>query len=84
MSMRPAASNKSKVVIGLDDEPESVTLLGQIVGKAGYTFFGTTSSPQCLSLLSRIEPRQSLDIAPAHQDLSAATPPTGDRGLRQP
>ena len=45
------------MVIGLDDEPESVTLLRQIVGKAGYTFFGTTSGPECLSLLSRIEPR---------------------------
>jgi CheY-like chemotaxis protein len=55
--MRTAASNKSKVVIGLGDEPESVTLLGQVVGKAGYTFFGTTSGPECLSLLSRIEPR---------------------------
>jgi two-component system, OmpR family, response regulator len=34
-----------------------VTLLGQIVTKAGYTFFGTTSGSECLSLLSRIEPR---------------------------
>jgi CheY-like chemotaxis protein len=34
-----------------------VTLLGRIIGKAGYTSFGTASGPECLSLLSRIEPR---------------------------
>ena len=52
-----AAANKSKVIIGVDDTPENLTLLGHVVGAAGYTFFGASSGAECLALLSRIAPR---------------------------
>jgi CheY-like chemotaxis protein len=55
--MRPAASKKKQSGHRTGRRAASVTLLGRIIGKAGYTSFGTASGPECLSLLSRIEPR---------------------------
>jgi len=54
---RSAANNKSKVIIGVDDTPENLMLLGHVVAAAGYTFFSASSGTECLILLSRIEPR---------------------------
>jgi len=45
------------VIIDVDDTPENLTLLGHVVGAAGYTFFSALGGAECLSLLARIEPR---------------------------
>lgn len=52
-----SASNKSKVIIGVDDTPENLTLLSHVVTAAGYTFFSASSGLECLALLARVEPK---------------------------
>jgi DNA-binding response OmpR family regulator len=57
MTMDRNTANKSKVVIGVDDTHENLTLLGHVLAAAGYTFFAAPSGEECLALLARIEPR---------------------------
>jgi CheY-like chemotaxis protein len=57
MTMESNIANKGKVVIGVDDTLENLTLLGHVLGAAGYTFFGAPSGAECLAMLARIEPR---------------------------
>jgi len=57
MTIENSAANKSKVIIGVDDTPVNLTLLGHVVGAAGYTFFSAVSGAECLGLLARIVPR---------------------------
>jgi two-component system, OmpR family, response regulator len=57
MTIEGDAANKSKVIIGVDDTPENLTLLGHVVAAAGYTFFSAPGGAECLALLSRIEPK---------------------------
>jgi CheY-like chemotaxis protein len=57
MTAEGAIANKSKVIIGVDDTPENLVLLGHVVAAAGYTFLAASSGAECLTLLSRVEPR---------------------------
>ncbi|MBI1779450.1 MAG: response regulator [Proteobacteria bacterium] len=47
----------SKVVLGVDDAPENLKLLGAAVRAGGYNFLSAPGGSECLSLLTRIEPR---------------------------
>jgi two-component system, OmpR family, response regulator len=62
-------SQKSKVVIGVDDDGDYLALLSRVVIDAGYTFFGVPSGKECLALLERVRPRLVLlDIHMAEMD----------------
>jgi two-component system cell cycle response regulator len=50
-------SNRSKIVMGVDDVPENLALLKAYVVAAGYTFFGAASGEECTAMASRIKPR---------------------------
>jgi CheY-like chemotaxis protein len=52
-----ALSNRSKIVMGVDDVPENLSILKAYVTGAGYTFFAAASGEECLALCSRITPR---------------------------
>jgi two-component system, OmpR family, response regulator len=56
-SALPPPASKSKIIVGVDDTAESLTLLGHAVNDAGYTFVGAASGQEGLGLLARIEPR---------------------------
>ena len=51
------SANRSKIVLGVDDAPESLSLLRLAVDAAGYTFLGAKNGMECLALLSRIAPQ---------------------------
>jgi len=57
MTPDASAANKSEVIIGVDDAPEKLTLLGHIVTAAGYTLLQRVERLECLALLARVEPR---------------------------
>jgi two-component system OmpR family response regulator len=57
LASNPLAANRSKVIVGVDDDTESLTLLDRVVSSAGYTFLGVASGPECLALLARTMPR---------------------------
>jgi len=50
-------SNRSKIVIGVDDVPENLTILKAYVSAAGFTFMGAASGEECMALTSRVMPR---------------------------
>lgn len=50
-------ANRSKVVIGVDDDPACLALLDRVVGAAGYTFLGVASGQECVTLVARTVPR---------------------------
>jgi CheY-like chemotaxis protein len=52
-----AESNRSKIVMGVDDVPENLAILKAYVVGAGYTFVGAASGEECMALVSRIKPR---------------------------
>lgn len=52
-----AAARRSKIVLGVDDEPDNLLMLSALVEGAGYTFMGASSGAQCLTLLTRVQPR---------------------------
>lgn len=56
-SLTRAAANRSKVIVGVDDDADSLMLLDRVVGDAGYTFLGVASGQECLTLLARTVPR---------------------------
>jgi CheY-like chemotaxis protein len=47
----------SKIVIGVDDAAENLFLLQSAVKAGGFTFMGTRSGAECLSLLHRVVPK---------------------------
>ncbi len=51
------ASNRNKIVVGVDDLPQHLRLLRQCILSGGFTFVGVPSGVECLTLVSRIEPR---------------------------
>jgi DNA-binding response OmpR family regulator len=51
------ATNRNKVVIGVDDQPHHLRLLEQCITAAGYTFLGAPGGVMCLNLVTRVEPR---------------------------
>ena len=56
-STAAAANNRSKIIVGVDDMPESLSLVGHIVSDAGYTFMGAAGGAECLALVARIVPQ---------------------------
>jgi two-component system OmpR family response regulator len=51
------ASNRNKIVIGVDDLPQDLRLLRQCIMAGGFTFVGAQSGAECLKILARVEPR---------------------------
>lgn len=51
------SNSSAKVVIGVDDAPENLKLLQAAVRAGGFSFLGAASGNECLSLLTRIQPR---------------------------
>jgi two-component system sensor histidine kinase/response regulator len=49
--------NRSKLVLAVDDAKENLSLVQAAVGAAGYSFIGASSGRECLSLLTRIQPK---------------------------
>ena len=56
MSLNPGG-RRSKIVIGVDDEPDSLQMLASLIEGAGFTFIGASTGAECLSLVLRITPR---------------------------
>jgi two-component system, OmpR family, response regulator len=57
LSAASVANNRSKIIVGVDDVPESLSLVGHIVSEAGYTFMGAAGGNECLALVARIVPQ---------------------------
>ncbi len=53
----PAALNKNKIVIGVDDQVENIMILEALIEAQGYTFFGVGSGAEAISLAQRAGPR---------------------------
>jgi two-component system, OmpR family, response regulator len=51
------ASNRNKVVVGVDDLPQDLRLLRHCILAGGFTFVGASSGYECLKIVARIEPR---------------------------
>lgn len=51
------AENRSKVVFGVDDSPESLSFLSMTLLSEGYNFVAFSSGRQCLDVVRRIPPR---------------------------
>jgi DNA-binding response OmpR family regulator len=49
--------NKSKLILVVDDDADTVELVASIGRKAGYTVFGAKSGEECISMLWRVKPR---------------------------
>ncbi|MEA2754013.1 MAG: hypothetical protein QOJ54_302 [Aliidongia sp.] len=52
-----AGDRRSKIVIGVDDESGNLQMLASLIEAAGFTFMGTSSGAECLTLILRIQPR---------------------------
>jgi two-component system OmpR family response regulator len=48
---------KSKIVLGVDDAPDNLSLLKLAVESAGYTFVGARSGVECLPLIGKMMPK---------------------------
>ena len=53
-AMRPA--ERTKLILVVDDEDETIALVAGIGKEAGYRVLGATSGEECLSMLSRMAP----------------------------
>jgi CheY-like chemotaxis protein len=51
------SGSSSKIVLGVDDAPESLLFLRAVVKSGGYTFFAGTNGAECLTLIHRLIPR---------------------------
>jgi DNA-binding response OmpR family regulator len=49
--------NKSKLILVVDDDADTVNLVASIGRRAGYTVFGAKSGEECISMLWRVKPR---------------------------
>lgn len=49
--------NKSRVILVVDDDSDTIALVASIGRKAGYTVFGASSGEECLSMLWRVTPQ---------------------------
>jgi len=56
-SAASGTNNRSKIIVGVDDVPESLALVDHIVSDAGYTFMGAGGGAECLALVARIVPQ---------------------------
>jgi DNA-binding response OmpR family regulator len=48
---------QSKIVIAVDDAPETLAILKASITAAGYMFMGVGSGKECLDLIARVQPR---------------------------
>jgi two-component system, OmpR family, response regulator len=63
------SSNKSKIILAIDDEAENIVLLSKILSSANYTFFGASNGTEALILVERVIPRLILlDVEMPHVD----------------
>jgi two-component system OmpR family response regulator len=51
------AKNRSKIVIGVDDNPANLAFLKTTISAAGYSFVGLSGGAECLSIVLRFPPR---------------------------
>jgi CheY-like chemotaxis protein len=49
--------NRGKVVMGVDDVPMNLTIIGAYLQKAGFAFIGAAGGEECLDLTTRVQPR---------------------------
>ncbi len=49
--------NRSKVVLGVDDDPTNLEFLKLTLMAGGYSFVGASNGEQCISLVLRVPPR---------------------------
>ncbi len=52
-----APQRSGRLVLGVDDAPDSLFLLGRLAETAGYAFIGAPGGAECLSLTFRCVPR---------------------------
>jgi DNA-binding response OmpR family regulator len=63
--LRPASTvlssedlkNRSKIILAIDDDPDSLSMIDRVASFAGYTFYGASSGEECVSLATRVSPR---------------------------
>jgi two-component system OmpR family response regulator len=56
-TMMNKEGRKSKIVMGVDDTPESLAMLKEVITGAGYTFIGVGSGADCLRLILPSQPK---------------------------
>jgi DNA-binding response OmpR family regulator len=47
----------SKIVLGVDDQPENLMMLESLIEAQGFAFFGVSSGAEAISLAVRVSPR---------------------------
>jgi CheY-like chemotaxis protein len=52
-----ATDRRSKIVLGVDDEAENLSLLRLLIEGAGFTFLGASGGAECVTLAVRAPPR---------------------------
>jgi CheY-like chemotaxis protein len=52
-----ASDRRHKIVLGVDDEAENLSLLKSLVEGAGFIFIGASSGEECVTLAMRAQPR---------------------------
>jgi two-component system, OmpR family, response regulator len=61
--------NRHRVVIGVDDAPEIISLLKLVLTEAGYSFLGCANGEECLKIVAVAAPRLILlDIEMPYMD----------------
>ena len=51
------AARRSKIILGVDDQPDNIMILESLIETQGFTFFGVNSGAECLSMAQRVNPR---------------------------
>jgi two-component system, OmpR family, response regulator len=79
------SDNNSKIVIGVDDSADNLSLLERIAVNAGYAFFGAASGAASITLTARVVPQLILlDIQMPDMDgFETCRQLRGDRRLSQ-
>jgi two-component system, OmpR family, response regulator len=49
--------NRSKIILGVDDNQENLMLLRLILETRGYSFVGAASGHECLAAVARVQPK---------------------------
>ncbi len=57
MTEAEAAARRSKIILGVDDQPDNIMILESLIETQGFTFFGVNSGAEGLSLAQRVNPR---------------------------
>lgn len=53
----PDPARKTKIVVGVDDQPENLMILEALITQRGYSFFGASSGAEGMSLAARVAPK---------------------------